>query len=256
MGRLTFQKFEKDAESALQRAEEAAGKALHGAEEALRSYARPSEPRWPAIVSGLAVGGLHYALPPTLVYPVPLPWLLPLIVAVLMIPNVLTLRLGNHRLNQIFGFTTLGVLTLAELWSLFLLVSSLLYGWPAKLAGDQLLRSAAALWLTNIVVFALWYWRIDAGGPNMRDQRSSHTQGAFLFPQMTLDADQKEAAGVTFWSPMFMDYFFIAFTQSTSFAPADTGVMSRWVKFLVIIQSTISLITVAAVAGRAINILQ
>lgn len=290
MGHLTFHDVEESAKKTLHDVEASAGRALHGAEAALLGFTRPPEPRWPVIVASFAVAGLHYTLPATLGLPRWFSWGLPLLIALLMIPTVLTLRLGRRELNQFFGFAILVVLTAAELWSLFLLIGWLLnkqvvtpkspappfttqkssvqtapaaekpsatanVGTKDDLKGMQLLEAAAALWGTNIIVFALWYWRIDAGGPNMRDLRSSHTHGAFLFPQMTLDADQKEAAGVTFWSPTFVDYLFIAFTQSTSFAPADTGVLSRWAKILVMVQATVSLITIATVAGRAINIL-
>ena len=239
----------------IHRVEEAALGAFHKTEDALLSCVRAPEPRWPAILASIAVSGLHYALPPQLALPPNLPWVLPAIIIALMIPTIITLRVRRRALNQFFGYSVLAVMTAAELWSLFLLVSSILAQWPAKLAPAELLRAAAALWVTNIIVFALWYWRIDAGGPNMRDLRMSHTHGAFLFPQMTLDADQKEASGVTFWSPNFVDYLFIAFTQSTSFAPADTGVMSRWAKILVMLQACISLVTIALLAARAVNIL-
>ena len=239
----------------LHRAEEAALGAFHKTEEALRGCVRPPEPRWPAIIASFAVAGLHYALPSQLAFPPNLPWVLPAVIVALMIPTIITLRVRRHALNQFFGYSILAVLTAAELWSVFLLVSSILLQWPMKLEPASLLRAAAALWVTNIIVFALWYWRIDAGGPNTRDQRMAHAEGAFLFPQMTLDADQREEHNLTFWSPNFVDYLFIAFTQSTSFAPADTGVLSRWAKILVMIQASISLVTIALLAARAVNIL-
>ena len=119
----------------------------------------------------------------------------------------------------------------------------------------QLLRSAAALWLSNILVFASWYWRLDAGGPQERARTPGHTDGAFLFPQMTMDPAAKIAAGEHDWEPNFVDYLFLAFNTSTAFSPTDVPVLSRWAKILMMIQSLISLLVIALLAGRAVNIL-
>jgi len=120
---------------------------------------------------------------------------------------------------------------------------------------SQLLRSATLLWVSNILVFASWYWRLDAGGPHMRDKRKVHTNGAFLFPQMTLEpAMRKEMCG-PHWRPGFVDYLFLAFNTSTAFSPTDVPVLSRWAKGLMMVQAAISLATLALLAARAVNIL-
>jgi hypothetical protein len=119
----------------------------------------------------------------------------------------------------------------------------------------RLLLSAAALWLSNLLIFASWYWRLDAGGPNARDLRESHTDGAFLFPQMTLTPELREEMGEGHWRPGFVDYLFLAFNTSTAFSPTDVPVLSRWAKGLMMIQATISLATIALLAARAVNIL-
>jgi len=116
-----------------------------------------------------------------------------------------------------------------------------------KVAPKDLLTSACALWMSNILVFASWYWRLDAGGPNQRDLRAAHTEGAFLFPQMTLNDPG--------WTPGFVDYLFLAFNTSTAFSPTDVPVLSRWAKGMMMVQSTISFTTVALLAARAVNIL-
>ena len=82
-----------------------------------------------------------------------------------------------------------------------------------------LLQSAAALWIANILVFASWYWRLDAGGPHQRELRGVHSDGAFLFPQMTLTPETRRAMGEDTWSPGFVDYLFLAFNTSTAFSP-------------------------------------
>jgi hypothetical protein len=115
-----------------------------------------------------------------------------------------------------------------------------------------LLRSAAILWGTNILVFAIWYWRLDAGGPHEREDRGEHTDGAFFFPQMMHTAPP---GGGAKWFPNFVDYLFIAFCTSTTLGPTDTAILSRWAKLLTMIQATISLLCVAVLASRAVGLL-
>jgi hypothetical protein len=205
------------------------------------------EPRWPAIVALLAVGGIYTALPSFLIMGPR--WLLLGLVALLLIPTVISLRTGHHELNRVLGYVVSAVITLAMILSLVLLIKAL----PTRVeTASALLQSAGALWLTNILVFALWYWRLDAGGPLQRDRRGAHTEGSFLFPQMT---QYSKTAGEKRWSPRFIDYLFIAFNTSTAFSPSDTPVLSRWAKVLTMLQAMISLIIVALLASRAIGIL-
>jgi hypothetical protein len=144
------------------------------------------------------------------------------------------------------------VITLAILSSLVLLIRRL----PEhKDPPVDLLRAAAALWLANMLVFASWYWRLDGGGPNARDRRNAHMDGAFLFPQMTMNPEQRSAMGEDLWTPGFVDYLFLAFNTSTAFSPTDVPVLSRWAKAMMIVQSSISLATLALLAARAVNIL-
>jgi hypothetical protein len=204
------------------------------------------QPVWPAVVAVLAVGGLHLALPDPLTFGPP--WLLLAVVCVLLVPALAARQLGSFKLNQTLGFFLLAVVTAAMLWSLYLLVRSL----PGHtLSPPMLLQSAASLWITNILVFASWYWRLDAGGPHQRYLSDSHTKGDFLFPQMTLPPAVQKAG----WSPRFVDYLFLAFNTSTAFSPTDTPVLSRWAKVAMMVQSGISLATLALLAARAVNIL-
>jgi hypothetical protein len=105
------------------------------------------------------------------------------------------------------------------------------------------------------LVFALWYWRLDAGGPYQRDKRPGHSEGAFLFPQMTMSKEALREAGQPDWSPNFIDYLFVAFNTSTAFSPTDVPVLARWAKVLMMLQSLLSLLIIALLAGRAVNIL-
>src|SRR5580698_6795166 len=208
------------------------------------------EPRWPAALAMLSIGGLYYALPSQL--SVGPDWMVLVLVAVLTIPAVISHRYGNWRLSKYLGYAASGVVTLSVVISLALLISRL----PAhKEIPAQLLRAAVALWICNLLVFACWYWRLDAGGPNRRDLQNSHTDGAFLFPQMVLDPQLRREMGEDRWRQGIVDYLFLAFNTSTAFSPTDVPVLSRWAKGLMMIQSTISLMTIAILAARAINIL-
>jgi hypothetical protein len=208
------------------------------------------EPRWPAMVALLAVGGLRLALPESL--SVGPGWLLIALVAILMVPTVWARRRRLDHLNKVLGYVLTSIVTIDMVWSLGLLLAAL----PShKESPQDLLRSAAALWIANILVFASWYWRLDAGGPHAREQRGVHTDGAFLFPQMTLSPQKSRDMQEECWSPGFVDYLFLAFNTSTAFSPTDSPVLSAWAKLLMMVQALISFATVALLAARAVNIL-
>jgi hypothetical protein len=203
------------------------------------------EPRWPAFVAMLAAAGVYLALPePLSLGP---SWLLLVIIVLLLIPILMTYRYGHYKATRILTFTANGVITVAMIASLIFLVR----GIPEHLETPKaLLRSASALWITNILVFALWYWKLDAGGPLRRDSPNGLPNSSFLFPQMLSRKEQDSS-----WKPNFVDYLFLAFNTSTAFSPTDTAVLSRWAKLGMMVQSLISLLIVALLAARAVNIL-
>jgi hypothetical protein len=208
------------------------------------------EPRWPATVAIVSVAGLYAALPSYLVLGPR--WLFIAIVVALLIPTVISHVKDYHVLNQILGFIVSGVLTLGMIASVVLLTTGLR---SHRETPTELLTSAALLWFTNVLVFALWYWRLDSGGPHVRDRTPGHEYGAFLFPQMTLPPEMMLEVGEEMWSPNFMDYLFLAFNTSTAFSPTDVPVLARWAKFLMMIQAILSLTVLALLAARAVNIL-
>jgi hypothetical protein len=209
-----------------------------------------TEPRWPAMLALLAVGGLRLALPESL--SAGPSWLLLTLVALLIVPTIWARRRGLDNVNKVLGYVLTSIVTIDMIWSLCLLIAAL----PShKEAPQDLLRSAGALWVANILVFASWYWRLDAGGPRARELRGVHTDGAFLFPQMALDQQTKREMGEHCWSPGFVDYLFLAFNTSTAFSPTDCPVLSRWAKMMMMVQALISFATVALLAARAVNIL-
>ena len=205
------------------------------------------EARWPVLVAVLGVGGITLALPHVLVLGPR--WLLPAAVAVLLVPTTLAHRYGQHELDRVLGYGISALVTFALVGSLALLILRL----PSKTDSPrELLRSATLLWVTNILVFAIWYWRLDAGGPHHRDERGEHTAGAFFFPQM-MDGAPIEDPGA--WTPRFVDYLFLAFNTSTAVSPTDTAILSRWAKVLCMLQALISLSIVAILASHAVGML-
>jgi hypothetical protein len=155
-------------------------------------------------------------------------------------------------LHHVVSYLTLAIVTGALAWSTGALIAGVASRHGSAL---ELLRSAALLWATNILVFAGWYWRLDAGGPRERTRREFHATGAFLFPQMTLPEDTRRTHGIHQWQPRFVDYVFLSFNTSTAFSPTDVPVLSRWAKVLMMTQAALSLSTLAVVAARAINTL-
>ncbi len=203
------------------------------------------EPRWPALVAMLASAGVYLALPePLSVGP---SWGLLVIIFILLIPMVVSYRRGNYDLPRILAFIANGLITLALVAALVFLIQGL----PGhREAPRVLLRSASALWITNVLVFALWYWKLDGGGPLKRESRTGRMESSFLFPQMLSQED-----GDPSWSPHFVDYLFLAFNTSTAFSPTDTAPLTRWAKMGMMLQSLISLMIVLVIAARAVNIL-
>jgi uncharacterized membrane protein len=139
------------------------------------------------------------------------------------------------------------MVAVANFVSLELLVHFLLKGGKAN--GHELILSSVVIWLTNVAVFALWFWQLDRGGPDRR-ARGEEATVDFQFPQMT---EPETAAG---WRPTFVDYLYVSFTNSTAFSPTDTMPLTARAKLSMMAQAMISIITVLLVAARAVNILQ
>jgi len=216
------------------------------------AWRRPTagEPRWAAAMAMVAAIGLQVALPDRF-HPVSR-FLLPAVEAVILIV-LMTLNPGRisrqSRSLRTLGLTLIGIASLANAFS----AGSLVVGLVTGIRGDDpvpLLATGAAIYLTNIIVFALWYWELDRGGPAAR-AAGRVTNPDFLFPQMATPqlADPD-------WEPSFVDYLYVSFTNATAFSPTDTMPLTRWPKMIMLAQAGISLVTVALVIARAVNILQ
>jgi hypothetical protein len=208
------------------------------------------EPRGQAVLAFLAIGAIYLALPRDLIIgPI---WLLPTLIVVLLVPTVVSHRVGKYSLNRILGIIINGITTLALVGSVILLVRAL----PSHQASPlQLLRSGGLLWLTNVIVFALWYWRLDGGGPTLRHKQKKFGSASFLFPQMQIPHDERAQFECARWRPRFIDYLFVAFTQSSTFGPTDAPLLARWAKVLAMCQIFISLSIVVLLISRAVGVL-
>jgi len=202
------------------------------------------EPRWPAFLAMGADALLHFALPER--FSLGPRWVLFAAILLLLVPIVFSIRIGRHDIARTLVLVAIGVLTLGLVGSLGLLIGGL----PGHRDPPRtLLLSASLLWITNILVFALWYWELDAHGPVGREQGTAAS--AFLFPQMMRPAAERDAS----WSPNFLDYLFLAFNTSTAFSPTDTAVLARWAKVMTMLQALLSLAIIALLAARAVNVL-
>ena len=208
------------------------------------------EPRWQALLAFLAIGGIYLALPRNLIVgPI---WWLPTVIVVLLVPTVVSHRMGRHSLNHALGIISNGIITLALIGSVILLVRALPSHRETPL---QLLRSGGVLWLTNVIVFALWYWRLDGGGPTLRHKENKFGSTSFFFPQMQIEKIERGLFGAERWRPGFVDYLFVAFTQSSTFGPTDAPLLARWAKILTMIQALISFTIVILLISRAVGVL-
>lgn len=140
------------------------------------------------------------------------------------------------------------LVSITNLASLVALVEELLRG-KLSVPGQSLLLDAMNIWATNVIAFALWFWNLDRGGPALCHLEPT-VAGDFLFPQMTRPDLQTD------WTPGFMDYFYLSFTNATAFSPTDTMPLSVRAKMLMLVESAVSLLTLALVAARAVNILK
>ena len=205
------------------------------------------EPRWPASLALVACAALYVALPQRLV--VGPPWLLPTLVVLPLVP----LSTRRHRRPddapwvRRLSVALIATVTVANAGSLVLLVSRLLNSHVAQ--GRQLAFSAVSIWLTNVIIFGLWFWELDRGGPHRRAGTESRWPD-IQFPQM-----ENPSLAVAQWRPRFFDYLYTSFANGTSFAPADATPLSGPAKALFAGESVISFVTIAIVAARAVNIL-
>ena len=217
------------------------------------AWKRPTagEARWQVALCTAAAIVLQIAVPDRLVLLHPV-WILPALEGLLLIALVMV---NPHRINResrvlrSLSLTLAAVLSLANGWSVALLAADIVRGAQGTTA-RSLLITGAAIWLTNVIIFALWYWEFARGGPVAR-ALATKPYPDFLFPQMTSPPDLVPAD----WEPAFADYLYLAFTNAAAFSPTDVMPLSRWAKMAMTVQSVISIVTIVLVVARAVNIL-
>ncbi|HEX4211976.1 MAG TPA: hypothetical protein VIA06_01460 [Candidatus Dormibacteraeota bacterium] len=226
----------------------------HAGERLLPAWRRATAGEHRLPVAGLIVIAivLQLALPEGLV--VKPGWLLPALEAIVLagLIAVNPERINrSSRLVRIMSLTLVAIICGANAWSAGLLVEELITNSGiASYDAVALLGCGAAIYLTNIIVFGLWYWEFDRGGPAARAQ-ALDPYPDFLFPQM-----QEPELAPPDWAPTFLDYLFVSYTNATAFSPTDTMPLSRWAKGLMFLQSTVALVSVALVIARAVNVLK
>jgi uncharacterized membrane protein len=228
------------------------------AEQAARKVRRPAwlrvtkgESRWPVAAVNVLAIALQTVLPDRLTL-VAHHWVMPVLELVLLLALVAANPFQFNRDSRLLragSLTLCGLITLANGWSAVRLCQELVEGRAGENAAP-LLSTGAAIWLTNVIAFALWYWQFDRGGPAARANARQHIPD-FMFPQMqTPELSSRE------WEPTFVDYLYVSFTNATAFSPTDVMPLSRWAKMTMMLQSVVSLVTVALVIARAVNILK
>jgi uncharacterized membrane protein len=203
-----------------------------------------AEPFWPAQLAAAAALALYVTLPHTLIMGPR--WLVPGVEGVLLLGLMITTPTRHHKQSprlRALVVGLVGVVSLTTLISLILLARFLLDGSHAR--GHALLFAGLVLWLTNILIFGIWYWELDRGGPAVR-RGAGPARGDFVFPQQAADEP---------WAPEFVDYLYLSFTNATSFGPTDALPLSRWAKLLMMLQALVSLLTLVLVAAHAVNVL-
>ena len=219
--------------------------------EAAAAWGIPSEreARWPALLAVTVALALQLVLPDQVLRGLGTRPLIPglegglLLVLLAASPGGISREQSGLRA---LGLALIALITVANVVSLVDLIHALLYG--TRAGGRSLVYASVPIWLTNVIVFALWYWELDRGGPARR-QLPDHRRPDLLFPQMTTPAASPG------WVPDFLDYLYTSFTNATAFSPTDTMPLTPWAKLLFMLQSLASLVTVAVVVSRAVNIL-
>jgi hypothetical protein len=205
------------------------------------------EPFWPAQLAAAAALALYLTLPNELMMGPR--WLVPGVEAVLLVGLVVTTPTRHYMQSprrRVVVIALLALVSGATLVSLALLAHYLLVGSNAH--GEPLIVAGGVLWLTNVLVFGIWFWELDRGGPGMRSHPDPRPPD-FLFPQM------KEPDLAPGWTPGFFDYLYTSLTNAAAFGPTDAVPLTTMAKALMAVQSLIALTTLVLVVSRAVNIL-
>jgi hypothetical protein len=230
-----------------------AARLASGAESHIPSWLRPGDPesRLPVLAALIAAIALQLLISRnyTLVPRWPLVVLEVLLLVVLVALNPLRLS-RSTLLGKYATWVLLGAITVDNTLSAIVLDARIISG---QVSNDPalLLGSGAAIFVTNIIVFGIWYWELDRGGPFAR-RAGTRPYPDFLFPQMDPDTAKLARPG---WRPTFVDYLYVSITNVMAFSPTDTMPLSRWAKGMMTVQAMVALSTAGLVIARAVNVL-
>ena len=177
-------------------------------------------------------------------------WVLPVVEAMLLLALVMATPRSGMRHSVVrrrLALSLIGLVSAVNIFSLYELVHFLLHG--GKEQGRPLILAGVVLWGTNVLLFGLWYWELDRGGPAER-MLNPASQPDFLFPQMEEPRYAPEG-----WTPGLIDYLYVSFTNATAFSPTDAMPLTQMAKVLMSAQALTALVTVGLVVARAVNIL-
>jgi hypothetical protein len=219
----------------------------HGIRDVAEELAR-DDPLWPGRLAVLAAVLLYAALPPKLT--IGPNWLLPagqlLLITILVVAAPAGGRAARHRRTIVLG--VLVIATVANLVALGLLTHYLIAG--GRVRGADLIDGGLVIWCANLLLFAVWYWELDRGGPRVSRKDRAPAAPDFLFPQMS-DARYAHPG----WKPRFGDYLYVSLTNQSAFSPTDTMPLTLRSKLLMGVQGVASLVTVGIIVARAVNLL-
>lgn len=205
------------------------------------------EPHWPPQLAIALAIALQLLLPNRLA-PGPR-WLLPVLEALVLLSLVVASPqrvTGIHPLRRRLALGVTALASVANAISLALLSHLLLHHRVTH--GYELIGAGSLIWLTNVLIFSLWYWEIDRGGPGTRAAGRDGLPD-LLFPQMGADRY------APLWRPVFGDYLYLSLTNAAAFSPTDAMPLTLTIKAIMGVQSIISLVTVGLIVSRAVNIL-
>src|SRR3954447_21807833 len=201
------------------------------------------DPLWPGQLAVLLALVLALLLPPKLT--VGPNWLIPAAESILFVALVAASPRGARRRKRV-ALTLVLLVTVANLVSLGFLTHYLVKGGHAR--GADLIDGGLLIWCTNWLIFTVWYWELDRGGPTSSHETGDPEPPDFLFTQMTVD-------GYAGWKPRFVDYLYVSLTNQSAFSPTDTMPLTSRAKVLMGVQGTATLVTVGIIVARAVNII-
>jgi uncharacterized membrane protein len=216
-----------------------------------------SKPRWGPAIAIIVALVLYESLPQKLTFgPV---WIAPVLIGVLLLPLLLLSGRIPPRMHNAMSVSLIAILNFYNMMSVILLVNDLVntHAKHHGVTAADLLRSGALIWSANVIVFALWFWEIDEGGAELREDEPApvtNVEADFLFPQITLLQSKAKCVPHT-WRPEFLDYLYLSFTNALAFSPTDVLPLTRIAKVLMLIEALISFVTVGLILARSVNIL-